>query len=503
MRADNIKMLQDTLQILEKGSYTVNGKNVRLKLSKEEMEAVHVLLPENVRDIENRTDFEKGFVPGNCGHGCDNADSLTVARNQYENYFFTFEKDSKPVLVLNMANPVHPGGGVRRGARAQEEDLCRKSSLLLSLESRKASEYYKYNKSLHTGMGSDAIMFTPKAEIIRDGNGSLLEDTVVVAVLTCAAPMVSRGKEGMGEAEYQDMFYQRIVGMLKCAAYFGYKHLVLGAWGCGAFGNDARVVSDLFYKALKEMDYNGHRENDFFRRIDFAVLDRTVEQYNFKEFYRNFGSDNFLRDENQKETDSALTCIKDSEREDEARDAPARTEFRMVKGDITHNHDVQAIVNAANTSLLGGGGVDGAIHRAAGPELLTECRLLNGCKTGKAKLTKAYKLPCDYVIHTPGPHWNGGRSRESELLESCYQSCLELALETGIRSIAFPSISTGIYHFPLEDAARIAVGTAKRFVAMHPGKIDVIKWVLFDDKTLQAYKSELEHWKFSEMEAKR
>ena len=163
----------------------------------------------------------------------------------------------------------------------------------------------------------------------------------------------------------------------------------------------------------------------------------------------------------------------------------------MVKGYITKNHDVQAIVNAANTSLLGGGGVDGAIHRAAGPELLAECRLLNGCKTGKAKITKAYRLPCEYVIHTPGPHWNGGKSKEHELLESCYRSSLELAVENGIRSIAFPSISTGIYHFPLEEAAKIAVSTAKRFVAEHPDKFDVIKWVLFDDKTLAVYEGEL------------
>lgn len=168
-----------------------------------------------------------------------------------------------------------------------------------------------------------------------------------------------------------------------------------------------------------------------------------------------------------------------------------QTKIIMTKGDITKNHDVQAIVNAANTSLLGGGGVDGAIHRAAGPELLAECRLLNGCKTGKAKITKAYNLPCEYVIHTPGPHWNGGKSKEHELLESCYQSCLELAVENGIRSIAFPSISTGIYHFPLEDAAKIAIATAKRFVADYPDKFDVIKWVLFDDKTLAVYEKEL------------
>ncbi len=313
MRNDNIKMLQDTLQIMEKGSYTVAGKTVKLKLSRDEMEKVHVLLPENVRDVENCTDFEKVFAMERCGYGCTNADSFTVARNQYRNFSYTFDKDSKPVLVLNLANPVNPGGGVRRGARAQEEDLCRKSSLLLSLESEKASPYYEYNQSLHTYMGSDAMIFTPKVEIVRDENGGLLDDTVIVAALTCAAPMVNQGREGLSEKEYQDMVYRRIMGMLKCSAYFGYKNLVLGAWGCGAFGNDAHVISDLFYKALKEMDYNGLREKDFFRRIDFAVLDRTTEQYNFKEFNRNFGFDNFFQDENQKEIDAALKRIKDSE----------------------------------------------------------------------------------------------------------------------------------------------------------------------------------------------
>lgn len=312
MRDNNVKMLQDTLEIMKKGSYEVNGKTVKLKLSKEEMETVYVLLPENVRDIENRTDFEHIFYLGSrCSHECENVDSFTAARKQYMGLNPTAKKDSKPVLVLNLANPVHPGGGVRRGARAQEEDLCRKSSLLLSLESKKASEYYDYNRSLHTYMGSDAMIFTPQVEIIRDENGNLLDDTVVVAVLTCAAPMVNQGKEGLSEAQYQDMVYQRIVGMLKCAAYFGYKYLVLGAWGCGAFGNDAHVISDLFYKALKEFNYDGMGESSFFWHIHFAVLDRTAEQYNFKEFCRNF--DHFYRDEDQKEIDAVLEKIKKTE----------------------------------------------------------------------------------------------------------------------------------------------------------------------------------------------
>lgn len=170
------------------------------------------------------------------------------------------------------------------------------------------------------------------------------------------------------------------------------------------------------------------------------------------------------------------------------------TEFIAVKGDITGKHDVDAIVNAANTSLLGGGGVDGAIHRAAGHELLEECRLLSGCETGKAKITNAYKLPCAYIIHTPGPRWRGGNKKERELLASCYRSCLELAVKKGIRRIAFPSISTGIYRFPLDEAVKIAVRTTKEFVSEHPGEIDVIKWVLFDDRTFDAYREELDHF---------
>lgn len=170
-----------------------------------------------------------------------------------------------------------------------------------------------------------------------------------------------------------------------------------------------------------------------------------------------------------------------------------KTELIAVKGDITGNHDVDAIVNAANTSLLGGGGVDGAIHRAAGRELLEECRLLSGCETGKAKITNAYKLPCEYIIHTPGPRWRGGNKKERELLASCYRSCLELAVKKGIRKIAFPSISTGIYQFPLDEAVKIAVCTAKEFVSEHPGELDVIKWVLFDSRTFDAYREELDH----------
>lgn len=880
-RTKEINMLQDTLQIFEQGYYVKNGKKIRLKLSPKEREQIRVYLPEEVTSNADREDFNPPFVMGGrCGHGCENKDSFTLARERL-GAAYLFTKDDPGILVLNLANPVNPGGGVRCGARAQEEDLCRKSSLLLSLESKDARRYYDYNKSLNTYMGSDALMITPHVEIIKDDKGELLDDTVVVSVLTCAAPMISYGLEGMSEEEYKDMFYNRIMGMLKCVAYLGYKNLILGAWGCGAFGNDAHVVSDLFYKALKEINYNRHVEKDLFRRIDFAVLDRTPHQYNFNEFYRNFSFDNFYRDENQQEIDEAMQRINETEvhldqirgcmvggavgdalgyaiefwgeeqifskygksgiteyeldgrsgkalisddtqmslftadgllvgdtrsnmrgiramprhyvapaymdwlrtqeisyaegrkqprgsrygcvswladvpelyshrapgntclsalkkykqvlsshnyiddfikepqnnskgcggimrvapvaldyghismetldmegaeiaaithghslgympaavlthiinrivfaEEEkitlknavlEAKDTVAKlfrgdkhlkeltdiinlavelsendktdldninrigegwvaeetlgiaiycalrhqddfsagviaavnhkgdsdstgavtgnilgallgfdaieekwknnlelidviievaddlchgcqmhefghyedpvwtrkyiymqwkdkkpeiaekTQFIAVRGDITKDHGVQAIVNAANTSLLGGGGVDGAIHCAAGPELLAECRLLNGCKTGQAKITKAYKLPCEYVIHTPGPHWNGGKSKEAEFLASCYRSCLELAVEKGIRTIAFPSISTGIYSYPLDEAAEIAVRTAMQFVLEHPGEMDVIKWVLFDANTFNAYGRQIERWTVSEM----
>lgn len=162
-----------------------------------------------------------------------------------------------------------------------------------------------------------------------------------------------------------------------------------------------------------------------------------------------------------------------------------------IKGDITKTKDVQAIVNAANTSLLGGGGVDGAIHRAAGPKLLEECRTLNGCKTGEAKITKAYNLPCDYVIHTPGPIWHGGASNEDELLANCYYNSMKLALEHNIRTIAFPSISTGVYSFPVDRATRIAVDTVHRFLEKNSDKIDLVEWVLFDDRTYEVYDKEV------------
>lgn len=161
--------------------------------------------------------------------------------------------------------------------------------------------------------------------------------------------------------------------------------------------------------------------------------------------------------------------------------------IETVLGDITKQTDVEAIVNAANNSLLGGGGVDGAIHRAAGRELLAECRTLNGCKTGEAKITSAYKLTCKYVIHTVGPIYRGGNSGEPQLLANAYKNSMKLALQNKIRTIAFPSISTGVYSYPLEEAAEIAIKTVNDFYMEHQNEFDCIRFVLFDSRTKQAY----------------
>ena len=169
------------------------------------------------------------------------------------------------------------------------------------------------------------------------------------------------------------------------------------------------------------------------------------------------------------------------------------TLLRLVQGDITQQQ-VDAIVNAANSSLLGGGGVDGAIHRAGGPAILEECKQIRarqgGCPTGEAVITTAGNLPAQYVIHTVGPIWRGGTTDEPTLLANCYRNSLQLAVEHGARTVAFPSVSTGVYGYPVDQAARIALGTVIEFLKQDP-PLDEVRFVLFDHKTYQTYETTL------------
>lgn len=161
----------------------------------------------------------------------------------------------------------------------------------------------------------------------------------------------------------------------------------------------------------------------------------------------------------------------------------------VARGDITRLA-VDAIVNAANSSLLGGGGVDGAIHRAAGPELVAECRTLGGCPTGEARITRGYRLPARWVIHTVGPVWNGGRRDEDESLARCYRNSLALAAQHGARTVAFPAISTGIYRFPLERATAIAVRETTEFLREHP-EVEQVTFACFSDEAAETYRTEV------------
>lgn len=169
--------------------------------------------------------------------------------------------------------------------------------------------------------------------------------------------------------------------------------------------------------------------------------------------------------------------------------SPPPGRIRLERGDITRLA-IDAIVNAANSSLLGGGGVDGAIHRAAAPELLAECRAIGGCPPGEARLTRGYRLPAGHVIHTVGPVWRGGNAGEPETLASCYRSCLRISREQGFRVIAFPAISTGVYRYPREAAARVAVETVRTELARNDLP-DVVIFVCFDEPTIEIYRQAL------------
>lgn len=294
-RNNNIRILNDTLNILEKGNYIKDGKEIKLKFSAEQMMKTRVFLPEDIEKLRFNSDKTGNSAENSKKQAqnirrlfsCENTDALVLAQKKYEDLKNKGETDPK-ILVLNLASASTPGGHTRKGASAQEEDLCRRTSLLLSLESEKAKKYYDYNNARKTRMGSDGVMFTPYVEVIKASSSETLAEPFTVSVISCAAPMVRLGLEGMSQTEYAAMLSRRIEGILLTAASQNCRYLILGAFGCGVYGNDAALVSDLFYRTILNFAYEGKSADLIFNSIDFAVLCRPDKDYNYREFYRNF-----------------------------------------------------------------------------------------------------------------------------------------------------------------------------------------------------------------------
>lgn len=284
----NIAMLDDTLRIFHKGAYQRDGKNVKCA-SLKQLSQAKVYLPDDIASLQKTTRRQSPFIH-NCSIICENTDSFSAAvkLSSLTGQYYHMRKDPIEVLVLNFANPFNPGGGVRRGANAQEEDLCRKSSLLLSLESDSAKAYYNYHRQLCSPYSSDAIILSPKVQIIKDANQNLLPSPVSVAVLTCAAPMLQNGLQNMTQEQYNNLMTRRIEGILSVAAHLGYRVLVLGAFGCGAFGNDPNIVSELFRSCIEQYCPPPFGVSRDFQIIYFAVLDHSEQQANFNAFYHVF-----------------------------------------------------------------------------------------------------------------------------------------------------------------------------------------------------------------------
>ncbi len=276
-RRKNISLLQEALEICKRGSYEKDGKTVELGLAFSQMTGARVFLPDEVKNLSTE---ETEAAP--CAFSCENRDALSLAHAKcLDPSYGTGGKDSR-ILLLNLASAIRPGGGVRDGLGGQEEALCWGSSLLLSLESDAAKSYYEYNNALNTHLGSDAVIISPDVVVFRDGKGELLDEPFMISVISCSAPNLRFGLEGKTEEEYKAMMQERIEGIIRCAVSNGYQNIILGAFGCGAFKNDAALVSDDFYRALTGPAGRG------LAHADFAVLCTPGKEYNYNEFCRNF-----------------------------------------------------------------------------------------------------------------------------------------------------------------------------------------------------------------------
>ncbi|MCD8286939.1 MAG: TIGR02452 family protein [Clostridia bacterium] len=283
VRQRNIQILENTLSILSGGG-TADGCTICLPHPTAALQQAKVYLPAQLDAMRSKAPAPaEGPMPP-CG--CENTDTLALAWKRCREC--TKAGEEPDVLVLNMASGTEPGGQTRKGAGAQEEDLCRRTSLLLSLESGAAQEYYAYNKSVQGRLGTDAIIYSPCVDVIKDNKAELLASPFTVSVISCSAPMIRFGLEGRTPQEYEDMLFGRIQGILLVAAENKKSRLILGAFGCGIFGNDAALVSAQFHKAIQTFTYRGRTAAELFRSIDFAVLCPPGKDYNYREFCRWF-----------------------------------------------------------------------------------------------------------------------------------------------------------------------------------------------------------------------
>lgn len=294
----NVLILQDTMNFFE-GHKTTSKEEYEAYMNK--IKESIVFLPEDIEMMKNNPKHQDGETAGKCKITCVDNDTFTEARGLIVRTSL-YEEDGaiirtlngEDVLVLNFANPYHPGGGVRVGARAQEEDLCRRSNLLLSLESDNAKKYYQYNQTnkkqdvYGNDYGSNTMILSPSITIIRNRFARLTPGLYAeVGVLTVAAPIVR--KQQYLSDEYLELFYERINSVLLCAAHYGYKHLILGAWGCGAFGNDPEIVAKLFRDVLDNFSYDGKNVHKLFESITFAIPYEEGRPANYLAFKKQFG----------------------------------------------------------------------------------------------------------------------------------------------------------------------------------------------------------------------
>lgn len=289
MKDDYIRMFQETSRIIANGQYKVGLKKIRLKLSESEIEEVVAFPPEQIQTLIDRQVHSRiTRLTHEVDLGVSIKDSYTAALDRAR-------KSTHRVLVLNFANPVVPGGEVINGAMAQEEDLCRRSTLYKSITSTKASTMYQYNRQLNSDLASDYMLLSPNVEVFRDNKGALMEKTRIVSVLSAAAPRVAMDKEEWSRHEMNKLIGHRIRGMLHVASHYKYKHIVLGAWGCGAFGNDPENMAKLFEREIKNFQINivgsedKYKVHEVFRDIEFAIWSKSKQDdINYKGFEKYF-----------------------------------------------------------------------------------------------------------------------------------------------------------------------------------------------------------------------